>query len=140
MKWVLALIAACGVIVLASLPLPCELPKETGKTQEQRKHCPSTISTIFIPVGDFIHSNKDDVTAASTAIIALFTIIVGIFTIKLARFTKVSTEHTPRIERAYVTVTHEAPGLTFDDASKIMGLQGIEWVILRDHSGGSACG
>jgi hypothetical protein len=21
-----------------------------------------------------------------------------------------------------------------------MGLQGIEWVILRDHSGGSACG
>jgi hypothetical protein len=24
--------------------------------------------------------------------------------------------------------------------TKRMGLQGIEWVILRDHSGGKACG
>jgi hypothetical protein len=33
-----------------------------------------------------------------------------------------------------------APGQSLIPSKKEKGLQGIEWVILRDHSGGNACG
>jgi cytochrome c peroxidase len=35
---------------------------------------------------------------------------------------------------------HNGSAATLLDLIKILGLQGIEWVILRDHSGEKACG
>jgi hypothetical protein len=41
----------------------------------------SISGSIFTYIGHFIHDNRDEITAASTAIIAIFTALLGIFTI-----------------------------------------------------------
>lgn len=45
----------------------------------------SISGSIFTYIGHFIHDNRDEITAASTAIIAIFTALLGIFTIRLSR-------------------------------------------------------
>jgi hypothetical protein len=64
--------------------------QETGNAYE--KDFAALISPVLIPIGDFIHGYKDEITALSTAIIAAFTVILGIFTISLARSTRKAVE------------------------------------------------
>jgi hypothetical protein len=63
-----------------------EEQQETSNTYKE--DFATFISTIFGPVGHFVHRYKDEITAASTAFIAVFTAVLGGFTISLARSTK----------------------------------------------------
>jgi hypothetical protein len=74
---ILVLIAVCSVVAIASLPLPCHPETKTSQTHTQNqpayKNCPSTISSIFIPIGNFIHTYKDEITSVATAFLAFIT-------------------------------------------------------------------
>jgi hypothetical protein len=53
-------------------------PRKKGRdaqTEQQSsyKDCPSTISAIFIPIGDFIHSYKDEIGATAAVLLAFIT-------------------------------------------------------------------
>lgn len=62
-----------------------ENQKSTDNTEENR----ASFSRRFLaPIGHFVREYKDEITAGSTAIIALFTTILGIFTISLASSTR----------------------------------------------------
>lgn len=48
----------------------------------------SPLVFAVIAIRDILHNNRDDISAASTLVIAVFTIILGLFTISLARSTR----------------------------------------------------
>jgi hypothetical protein len=63
--------------------------KQSGKNQKEASHAEkddaSIVDAIINSTGDFIHRNRDEITASSTFIIAVFTAVLGIFTVSLAR-------------------------------------------------------
>jgi hypothetical protein len=81
--------------LVSLLPSPsCEPPKPTDKTKETsnnlKKDCPTIFGAVITYVGHFVHDNRDEITASSTAIIAVFTAILGVFTIRLAKSTRIA--------------------------------------------------
>jgi hypothetical protein len=46
------------------------------------------IGALSTPVGYFIHDYRDEITALSTLVIAIFTTVLGCFTISVARSTR----------------------------------------------------
>jgi hypothetical protein len=74
---ILVALAAAMSVFLALLPLPCHPEKQAGSSQanEQytKKGCPSAISAIFVPVGDFVHIYKEEIGAASGALLTFIT-------------------------------------------------------------------
>lgn len=56
--------------------------------QNQKKDCTSTMGAGLVATGVFLTSYKDQINAASTLVIALFTVILGIFTIFLTGHTR----------------------------------------------------
>ncbi len=93
----------------------CELPlqqySEDGKGYESTKEDCSAgkIVALWRSVGRLVDSWHDDLTAAATIVIAVFTTVLGIFTVSLARSTRTAAiaaqdaaEHIPRAERAYL--------------------------------------
>jgi hypothetical protein len=89
--------ALLGIAWVGSLPWPsCEPPKPSAEAQQKdnapQKYCASISGAIFTYIGHFIHDNQDEITAASTPIIAIFTAILGIFTIRLSRSTRVTAD------------------------------------------------
>jgi hypothetical protein len=111
---ILVLIVVCGTIVIAALPLPCEQPilqsSEIAKAGEApKKNCPSPIGLI----GAGIHIYKDEITALSTFIIAVFTTILGLFTISLAKSTRRAAEASWRQAAAMIAI--ESPAIVVDE-------------------------
>jgi hypothetical protein len=102
-----------------SSPLqPCNLPLqqhgEAGKTNESAKEYCSAgkVVALWRGVGQTIDSWHDDLTAASTIVIAVFTTILGIFTVSLARSTRIAADSSKesavaltQSERAHVFIT-----------------------------------
>jgi hypothetical protein len=93
----------------------CELPlqqhSEAGKSYDSAKEYCSAgkIVALWRSVGRLVDSWHDDLTAAATIVIAIFTTVLGIFTVSLARSTRTAAiaaqdaaEHIPRAERAYL--------------------------------------
>src|ERR1700722_5640122 len=94
---VLALVAIITFADWFSSPLQlCELPlqqhSETGKGYESAKEYCSTgkVVSLWRAVGRLIDSWHDDLTAAATIVIAIFTTILGVFTVSLARSTRIA--------------------------------------------------
>lgn len=82
-------------LALASLPSPtCEPPianpKGNETTANPQKDCPTIFGATLVYIGHFIHEYRDEITASSTAIVALFTIVLGVFTIKLSTSTRIA--------------------------------------------------
>ncbi len=101
--------ALFGIVWLGSLPTPsCKPPKPSGEYEEKdktiKKDCPSVSGAIFIYTGHFIHDNRDEITTASTAIIAIFTTILGIFTIRLAGSTRIAADAAKLSAQAAINV------------------------------------
>ena len=63
----------------------CKLQKTNYNSYEDSS---APLKFFLREVGRIVHCNRDDVSAASTLIIAVFTIILGSFTISLARSTR----------------------------------------------------
>jgi hypothetical protein len=83
-----------GIADLVSLaPTAVEGPPVHGSEAQQGrngtgKSKPSIIGRAFVDLGDLVHAYKDEITAGSTFIIAVFTTILGLFTVSLARSTR----------------------------------------------------
>src|SRR5258708_4532250 len=70
---------------------PPKIASESQISKEQPQNdCSTFRCTVIVPIGNFIHDNRDEITAISTAIIAIFTTILGLFTVSLARSTRVA--------------------------------------------------
>jgi hypothetical protein len=104
----LILIVVCMTIFVVSSPLPCHAEIKAGKRHEQSrptyKDCSSMVSAVFTPIGDFIHTYKDEITALSTLVIAIFTTILGCFTISVARSTRIAAGAADLSARAAVAI------------------------------------
>jgi hypothetical protein len=106
----LALFGIAGVVLwLGSLPISsCEPPKPRSEAEKHgnnlKKDCPTIFGTGITNVGRFIHDNRDEITAASTAIIAIFTVVLGVFTIRLAKATRIAAEAAKLSAQAAINV------------------------------------
>jgi len=83
-----------GMAELVSLaPAVSNHPPKTNNEGDLNGRCgtennPSIVRIIICKIGETIDAFHDDITAASTVIIAILTVILGCFTISLARSTK----------------------------------------------------
>jgi hypothetical protein len=98
-KTLYAIVVGTALVIAAwagSLRSSCAPPKNSDKNQESgqktEKNCPSIASSLLADIGHFIHDYRDEITASSTAIIAVFTAILGVFTVRLARSTTVAAD------------------------------------------------
>src|SRR5260370_10109102 len=84
-----------GVFVWQSSGLlSYEEPKATSESKKAgdqlEKNCSTFSCVVFAPIGHFIHEYRDEITASSTVIIAIFTAILGIFTVSVAGSTRIA--------------------------------------------------
>lgn len=108
---VLALVAIITFADWFSSPIqPCELPlqqrSETGKGYEGAKEDCSTgkVVAFWRSTGRLIDSWHDDLTAAATIVIAIFTTILGVFTVSLARSTRLAANAADLSARAAINI------------------------------------
>src|SRR5271165_6663113 len=87
-----------GMAELLSLAPPTvnQTPVNSGETKKADKcgeeNNPSLIRMIFCDIGGLIDVYHDNITAASTLVIAAFTVILGIFTMRLAKSTRIAAD------------------------------------------------
>jgi hypothetical protein len=114
---ILALLAGFILLAIAdwesSLVCPYNMEmQEAGNgqktSQTSRKYCATFAGSIITKSGRVVDAYHDDVTAAATAVIAIFTIVLVIVTNRQARLTKdavrISERTLTELERAYVYV------------------------------------
>jgi hypothetical protein len=108
---VLALVAIITFADWVSSPVQlCELSpqqhSENSKTYESAKEYCSAgkVVALWRAVGWLIDSWHDDLTAAATIVIAIFTTILGIFTVGLARSTRLAANAADLSARAAITI------------------------------------
>lgn len=100
LKKALGTVLICTALIIVgwigSIRPPREIPKPSSEDQKEGyntdKNCPTFASASVTYIGHFIHDNRDDITAASTAVVAIFTTVLGVFTIRLARSTRVAAD------------------------------------------------
>src|SRR5438128_1980658 len=93
-----------ALLVALGLTLATEYqPSPQGGNQGQDAKCFS--EGMAVPCGGWVHRNHEDIEAASTFFVALFTIVLAVFTIRLAsatdRLVKGSENTAKRQLRAY---------------------------------------
>jgi hypothetical protein len=101
-------------------------PKNNGEAQQSRedskKNKTSVVSVIEVRSWDFVHTYKDETTAASTLIIAIFTIILGVFTVRLSGSTRIAAVAASRSADAAVAM--ELPWLRVDVPNELEKVNG----------------
>jgi hypothetical protein len=113
--WIsLALVATVTFADWAASPtVPCKTiiqdQRETAEANKgPEKYCSAgKVVAIWRSVGTVIDAWHDDLTAAATIIIAVFTTILGVFTVRLAGSTRVAAD--AALRQANATIALEAP-------------------------------
>jgi hypothetical protein len=115
------LLSVCIGLVVALIPAPgqrypipsCENPEQTYAPEKDKS---SPVGIVVGELGCLIDRSKDDISALSTLVIAIFTAILGIFTVRLAYATKIaadaakqSADVIPNLERAFVYISGMDP-------------------------------
>ena len=116
MRALLTTLLVAAAIILAIFVIgswSCDQPpKPHGETQKSEQsaaeHC-STSYGIFeiglFDIGPFVHANHEEITAASTAIIAIFTIILGVFTVSVSNSTRATAVGFMSAERPHMIIS-----------------------------------
>jgi hypothetical protein len=119
---ILLLVAVVTFADWIASPLgPCETPiqhgSESGKKNESGKEDCSTgkIIAFWRGTGQLVDVWHDDLTAAATVVIAIFTTILGVFTVNLAHSTRIAADAAKRAADTAVNV--ELPILIISRAS-----------------------
>src|ERR1700728_3838687 len=109
-------------------------PKPDGEPERSQhaiaEYCPTYYGTLIVGlynVGPFVKSNKDEITAASTFIIAIFTAILGTFTVTLSRSTRIAANAAKRSADAAIAIELPIIKASLDNLSKGTSLkQGMQ--------------
>ncbi len=116
-----------------------EAIKATSESQEaatqEQKDCAPFGCAVLAPIGNFIHDYKDEITASSTAIIAIFTILLVISTIALWKATKRSATIAERalteLERPFIGIEIHSEGMNVANARTDPHVQLVEDLVFR---------
>lgn len=84
-----------GMVALVSFAPTVENAPDRSTEEQKGRQCKeksptSLVRTVFCNVGGFVDAYHDDISAASTVIIAIFTTILGLFTISLSNSTRIA--------------------------------------------------
>jgi hypothetical protein len=126
-----ALVAAITFADWASSPVePCRAPfQQRAETKQDSQRAQEYCSTgkivaLWRVAGRMVDAWHDDLTAAATVIIAVFTTILGVFTVSLARSTSIASNAAKRSADAAIAM--ELPFIRADPPEDLTKVENIE--------------